>query len=203
MTLDLPDSDFEGFIFDCDGTLVDSMPLHYRAWNASFTHHRAPWVWTEDEFYASAGVPDRITVMELNQRYGAELDPDEVHAYKVQWYTRHLHEITAVPAVASLARRFREEGRPISIATGSDLSIVEPSLEAAGLSDLFDIIITPADVQRGKPAPDMFLLAAERMRALPQDCLVFEDGRLGIVAAEAAGMRWVFVPSRQGSELVP
>ncbi len=197
MTLDLPDSDFEGFIFDCDGTLVDSMPLHYRAWSASFAHHGAPWVWTEDEFYASAGVPDRVTVTELNERHGASLDPDSVHDYKVKWYSRHLHEIAPVSAVAALARRYREEGRRISVATGSDLSIVGPSLEVAGLDDLFDIIVTPADVVRGKPAPDMFLLAAERMGAAPRNCLVFEDGRPGIAAAEAAGMRWVFVPSRR------
>lgn len=197
MTLDLPDSDFEGFIFDCDGTLVDSMPLHYRAWSASFAHHGAPWAWTEDEFYASAGVPDRVTVTELNERHGASLDPDSVHDYKVKWYSRHLHEIAPVSAVAALARRYREEGRRISVATGSDLSIVGPSLEVAGLDDLFDIIVTPADVVRGKPAPDMFLLAAERMGAAPRNCLVFEDGRPGIAAAEAAGMRWVFVPSRR------
>ncbi len=196
MTLDLPARDFEGYIFDCDGTLVDSMPLHYRAWTASFVHHGAPWRWSEDEFYANAGVPDRITVMELNERYGASLDPDSIHEYKLQWYSRHLAELRPVAAVAALAKRYREEGRPIAVASGSDLSIVAPSLEATGLIDLFDIVITPADVERGKPAPDMFLLAAGRMGVAPAGCLVFEDGQPGIVAAEAAGMRWVFVPSR-------
>ncbi len=196
MTLDLPHEDFEGFIFDCDGTLVDSMPLHYRAWNASFAHHGAPWLWTEDEFYASAGVPDRVTVMELNERHGAALDPDSVYEFKAGWYSRHLHELTPVAAVAALARRYREEGRRISVASGSDLSIVAPSLDVAGLGGLFDIVITPADVLRGKPSPDMFLLAAERMGVAPSNCLVFEDGQPGIAAAEAAGMQWVFVPSR-------
>lgn len=196
MTLDLPDLNFEGYIFDCDGTLVDSMPLHYRAWTASFVHHGAPWRWSEDEFYANAGVPDRITVMELNERYGASLDPDSVHDYKLQWYSRHLAELRPVAAVAALAKRYHEEGRSIAVASGSDLSIVAPSLEATGLIDLFDIVITPADVERGKPAPDMFLLAAGRMDVAPAGCLVFEDGQPGIAAAEAAGMRWVFVPSR-------
>src|SRR5690606_1721745 len=106
MILDLPDRDFDGYIFDCDGTLVDSMPLHFRAWTASFVHHGAPWVWTEDEFYAQAGVPDRVTVAQLNERYGAAVDADAVHAFKVQWYCEHLHELQPVPAVAELARRF-------------------------------------------------------------------------------------------------
>ena len=67
MKLDLPDREFGGYIFDCDGTLVDSMPLHFRAWTASFEHHSAPWKWTEDEFYANAGVPDRDITMGLNE----------------------------------------------------------------------------------------------------------------------------------------
>lgn len=196
MTLELPERDFDGYIFDCDGTLVDSMPLHFKAWAASFAHHNAPWEWTEDEFYASAGVPDRITVMELNQRFGANLCPDLVHEYKAGWYARHIHEIEAVTAVAGLARRYHAEGRKISVASGSDLSLVIPSLERASLGEFFEIIITPADVERGKPAPDMFLLAAERMGVAPENCLVFEDGQAGIDAAAAAGMDWVFVPSR-------
>ncbi len=196
MILDLPARDFDGYIFDCDGTLVDSMPLHFRAWSASFVHHGAPWEWTEDEFYANAGVPDRITVMELNERFGADLCPDLIHHFKAEWYARHLHEIEAVEAVADLARRYHAEGRKISVASGSDISLVAPSLAKAGLLDLFDIIITPADVERGKPAPDMFLLAAERMGVAPGGCLVFEDGQAGIDAANAAGMASVFVPSR-------
>lgn len=197
MRLHLPDREFDGFIFDCDGTLVDSMPLHFKAWTASFVHHGAPWDWSEDEFYANAGVPDRVTVLELNERYGADLCPDKVHEFKAEWYARHLHEIEAVDAVANLARQYHAEGRRISVASGSDISLVEPSLERAGLLDLFEIIITPAQVRRGKPAPDMFLLAAERMGVSPESCLVFEDGQAGIDAANAAGMESVFVPSRR------
>jgi len=196
MTLDLPDRNFSGYIFDCDGTLVDSMPLHFRAWTASFVHNEAPWTWTEEEFYANAGVPDRITVQELNERYGASVDPDRVHEFKLEWYSRHLHELEPVHAVADLARHYHRRGEPIAVASGSDLSIVEPSLEKTGLRELFEIVVTPALVERGKPAPDMFLLAAERMGVEPEDCLVFEDGQAGIDAAHAAGMSSVFVPSR-------
>ncbi|MDF1657480.1 MAG: HAD-IA family hydrolase [Verrucomicrobiales bacterium] len=198
MILDLPDRDFGGYIFDCDGTLVDSMPLHFRAWTTSFEHHNAPWKWSEDEFYANAGVPDRITTMELNERYGASIDPDSVHDYKVEWYSKHLSELTPVQAVADLAKRYHEEGQKISVASGSDLSIVEPSLEIIGIRELFDIIVTPKDVEHGKPAPDMFLLAAEKMGVDAEGCLVFEDGQAGIDAANAAKMASVFVDSRHG-----
>lgn len=196
MILDLPDRDFDGYIFDCDGTLVDSMPLHFRAWVTSFEYHKAPWQWTEDEFYANAGVPDRVTTMELNERYGASIDPDSVHDYKVEWYSRHLASLKAVGPVAALARRYHAEGRKISVASGSDLSIVEPSLEVTGLRELFEIIVTPKDVKHGKPAPDMFLLAAGKMGVAPGECLVFEDGQAGIDAANAGGMASVFVESR-------
>ena len=196
MTLDLPDRDFAGYIFDCDGTLVHSMQLHFRAWTASFEHNQAPWVWSEDEFYAAAGVPDRVTVGKLNERYSADICPDAVHESKAEGYAEHVDKLKAVPAVGELAHKLHAEGRKISVASGSDLSLVEPSLEAAGLRDLFDIIITPALVEHGKPAPDMFLLAAEKMGVPPEDCLVFEDGQAGIDAADAAGMASVFVDSR-------
>ena len=196
MTLTLPEREFGGYIFDCDGTLVDSMPLHYRAWNIGFEKNEAPWVWEEDEFYANAGVPDRVTVEQLNMRYGAQIDPDLVHERKVEWYSQHLHELTPVKEVANLAVKLHRAGKKISVASGSDLSIVIPSLEQIGLRDLFEIIVTPADVERGKPEPDMFLLAAEKMGVAPADCLVFEDGQAGIDAANAAGMESVFVDSR-------
>ena len=196
MKLDLPDREFGGYIFDCDGTLVDSMPLHFRAWTASFVHNEAPWNWQEDDFYRNAGVPDRVTVADLNLRYGAEIDADLVHEFKAEWYGRHLHELTAVQAVADFARGLHKNGQKISVASGSDLSLVAPSLEQIDLHDIFEIIVTPVDVKHGKPSPDMFLLAAEKMGVAPEDCLVFEDGQPGIEAADAAGMASVFVDSR-------
>lgn len=195
MELSLPDRQYGGYIFDCDGTLVDSMPLHFRAWSASFRHHEAPFEWEEASFYASAGVPDREIVAGLNAQYGCHLDGDSIHDFKAEWFVRHLHELTPVDAVAEIVRRLHAEKAKIAVATGSDLSIVDPELEHVGLRQYFEIIVTPANVARGKPAPDMFLLAAEKMGVSPADCLVFEDGKAGIQAADAAGMDSVFVPS--------
>jgi HAD superfamily hydrolase (TIGR01509 family) len=194
MILNFPEGDFEGYIFDCDGTLVDSMPLHYRAWSASFFHHNAPFEFSEDRFYASAGVPDRETVAALNKEYGCTLDADSIHDHKLEFFTQHLHELKVVPAVADVVRSVHGRS-PISVASGSDLSLINPSLRIVELDHFFEIIVTPADVDRGKPAPDMFLLAAEKMGVAPEKCLVFEDGQAGIDAANAAGMQSVFVPS--------
>lgn len=194
MQLIFPEGDFAGYIFDCDGTLVDSMPLHLKAWRAAFTAHGAPFEFTEERFYSRAGMPDRAVVAELNQEFGSQLDGDAVHETKLEWFVAHLHELAAVEAVAEVVRGLH--GRfPIAIATGSDRALVEPELVHVGLRSYFDIIITPAEVKRGKPAPDMFLLAAEKMGVPPEKCLVFEDGVAGLEAAEAAGMRAVFVPS--------
>lgn len=198
MILDIPDDKFEGYIFDCDGTLVDSMPLHFRAWTASFQHHDAPWEWSEDSFYANAGIPDRDIVGKLNREYGTELDADSIHEFKLQWYMERMSELRPVEAVAEQVKKCLDIGMPISIGTGSDINLVEPSLKFTGLWDFFEIIITPAEVERGKPAPDMFLLAAEKMGVPAEKCLVFEDGQAGIDAASAAGMKSVFVDSRNG-----
>jgi HAD superfamily hydrolase (TIGR01509 family) len=107
-----------------------------------------------------------------------------------------MDELKPVHAVTELARKYHAEGMKISVASGSDLSTIEPSLDIIGLRDLFEIVITPALVEHGKPEPDMFLLAAERMEVPPAECLVFEDGQAGIDAANAAGMESVFVSSR-------
>lgn len=195
MELVLPDRRYDGYIFDCDGTLVDSMPLHFRAWTASFRHHEAPFEWSEERFYASAGVPDREIVAGLNDEYGCNLDGDSIHDYKAEWFVRHLQELTPVAAIETLVKQYHAAGEKISVATGSDISIVDPELEHVGLRSYFEIIVTPADVARGKPAPDMFLLAARKMGVDPENCLVFEDGKAGIQAADAAGMDSVFVPS--------
>ncbi|MCK5922874.1 MAG: HAD family phosphatase, partial [Methylococcales bacterium] len=133
---------------------------------------------------------------DLNLRYGAEICPDLVHDFKEEWYGERLDDLTPVQAVADFARNLHGEGKKISVASGSHMSLVIPSLKQIDLN-IFDIVITPADVERGKPFPDMFLLAAEKMGVAPEDCLVFEDGQAGIDAADAAGMESVFVDSRR------
>lgn len=193
--LHIPDGNFAAYIFDCDGTLVDSMPLHLQAWRAALEMHGFP----PDKFtlqmhHDFAGMPGAAIVRDLNTNFGHSMPPEQVEIDKVEWYLAHHTEFRGIEPVVAIARA--AAGRlPMAVASGSDAHIVHDSLHALGIHELFATIITPADVLRGKPAPDMFLLAAERMGVAPHECLVFEDGKLGILAAEAAGMKTVWVPA--------
>jgi HAD superfamily hydrolase (TIGR01509 family) len=191
--LPLPDRTFAAYIFDCDGTLVDSMPIHYVCWVEALRRNGATYPFTEDEFYDYAGVREYDTVVLLNKMHEADVDPDAVVEMKAGMFRQRLHEVGRIHPVANFAESLH--GRlPMSVASGSEQPIVHACLKSTGLFDLFDHIITPVNVKHGKPAPDMFLLAAERMGVRPEDCLVLEDGRSGLEAAMAAGMESVFIP---------
>lgn len=192
----VPQRLFRGIIFDCDGTLVDSMPVHYEVWVESLQHYNAPYEFSEEEFYALAGVREQDTVKLLNEKYGANVDPEGVAEHKFKLFQRRIKEVREIRPVSELARRAHRAKVPISVASGSEEETVRGVLRANDLERLFEVIITPKLVQRGKPAPDMFLLAAERLGLDPEDCLVFEDGESGMEAARAAGMTAVFVPRK-------
>lgn len=191
--LEIPDYPFQAFIFDCDGTLVDSMPLHYIAWVEALKANDAPYEFTEEDFYAHAGIKEQDVVKILNARYGANVDPVAVDEAKMEIFRQRIPEVQAIEPVAAFAKEMH--GRfPLAVASGSEEPTVRGCLEATGLIHLFETIITPKLVKQGKPAPDMFLLAAERLGVEPQHCLVLEDGNSGLEAAKAAGMQAVFIP---------
>lgn len=191
--LEIPNRPFAAYIFDCDGTLVDSMPIHYVCWIEALRLNGADYPFTEEEFYSYAGVPEADTVRILNELHGVNIDPEAVVRSKAELFLKRIPEIQRINPVADYAIKLHGKF-PISVASGSESHIVHACLGNTGLLDLFPIIITPEKVKRGKPAPDMFLLAAERMGVEPKDCLVFEDGRSGLEAAAAAGMEAVFIP---------
>jgi beta-phosphoglucomutase family hydrolase len=193
MMLEIPDYRFQAYIFDCDGTLVDSMPLHYTAWVESLKQHEAPFEFTEEVFYAHAGIKEQDVVKILNAQHGTNIDPVSVDELKMEIFRQHIPEVQPVGPVAEFAKSLH--GRfPMAVASGSEEPTVRGCLEATGLIHLFEAIITPKYVKHGKPAPDMFLLAAERMGIAPSECLVIEDGNSGLEAAKAAGMQAVFIP---------
>lgn len=193
MSLQIPDYPFQAYIFDCDGTLVDSMPLHYIAWVEALKRHDAPFEFTEEEFYAHAGIKEQDVVKILNVKHGTNIDPVSVDELKMEIFRERIPEVQTVGPVAEFAKSLY--GRfPMAVASGSEEPTVRGCLEATGLLHLFETIITPKLVKQGKPAPDMFLLAAERMGMAPSECLVLEDGNSGLEAAKAAGMQAVFIP---------
>jgi HAD superfamily hydrolase (TIGR01509 family) len=186
---------YAGYIFDCDGTLADSMVVHHRAWRAALAAHGATFDFDWVLFTSRAGMSVVATVEALNSQFGSSLDPVAVMARQRAEYERLLGGVKPILPVVELAREAAAASRGVSVASGTEPSLVKRTLELLGLSDILSIVITSEDVKAGKPAPDMFLLAAERMGVLPSDCVVFEDSMLGIEAAKRAGMDWVLVKS--------
>lgn len=195
MQLDLPDRSFAGYIFDLDGTLIDTMPLHYRAWDAAMREAGLDRQLDEELFYSLGGVPTRRVAELIGQHYGLPVDVELVFHRKEALFLELQDEARPILPVVEFARRVAPT-HPVSVASGGPRDVVRHMLRVTGLAPLFPVVITPEDVVHGKPSPDMFLLAATRMGVPPAECLVFEDAEPGMRAAEAAGMAWVRVPSR-------
>ncbi len=187
-----PDRIYGGYIFDCDGTLADTMTLHHRAWREALFQAGARFDFDWDLFMSRAGMSLELTVAGLAEQFSVPLDPDLVALVQRRLFTELEHTVQPIEDVVRFARE-AARSRPVSVASGSQRTTVERTLSRIGARDLFEIIITPEDVTRGKPDPEMFLLAAERMGVAPSDCLVFEDADLGLEAARRAGMSAVRV----------
>ncbi len=196
MQLDIPAGDFAGYIFDLDGTLIDTMPLHYRAWDAAMQAAGLPHALDEAYFYSLGGVPTRRVAEMFGERYGLKLDPDLVFHAKETLFAELQKDVKLIQPVVDYARRMHAT-HPMAIASGGPRVIVERSLEITGLRPMFRAVVTADDVKHGKPSPDMFLLAAEQLGVAPGQCLVFEDAEPGIQGALAAGMQVVRVVSRK------
>jgi HAD superfamily hydrolase (TIGR01509 family) len=200
MKLEIPPGEFAGYIFDLDGTLVDTMPLHYRAWDAAMRKVGLKASLDEELFYSLGGVPTKRVAELIAAHYGLKIDAHAVFHHKESLFVELQKDAKLIEPVVEFARRMSLT-HPVAIASGGPRVIVRGMLELTGLAPLFSrdnyyVVITPEDVEHGKPAPDMFLLAAKRMEVPPEKCLVFEDAEPGMRAAEAAGMKWVRVPSR-------
>jgi HAD superfamily hydrolase (TIGR01509 family) len=192
MKLPIPAGAFKAYLFDCDGTIVDSMPLHYIAWKTALAEWNCPF--PEDLFYAWGGKPVGEIISTLNTMHGLHMPVEQVAARKEGLYYDLLPELRAIPEVLEHIRD--QQGRiPFAVVSGSHRDSIIRSLTAVHLLDRFPIIVGAEDYARSKPAPDAFLLAAELLGVVPADCLVFEDTDLGIQAATAAGMASVRVPS--------
>jgi len=191
MKLPLPPGTFRAYLFDCDGTVVDSMPLHFLAWKQAL----GEWGSTIDEdlFYSWGGVPPVEIIERLNRMQGLQMPVTTVAERKENLYYSQLPELKPVPEV--LEHIEAQHGRvPFAIVSGSSRESIIKSLTTVNLLDRFDLLVGSEDYTRSKPAPDVFLTAAERLGIAPKDCLVFEDTDMGIAGATAAGMASVRVP---------
>lgn len=180
--------DIEAVLFDLDGTLVDSM-----------------WVWKDIdiEYLGKFGItlPDTLqneiegmsfseTAAYIKKRFQI---PDSVEEMKAEWnrmaWDKYTHEVPLKEGAMNFLNYCKEKGIKLGIATSNSKELVSNIIEARGIADYFTCVVTGCEVEKGKPAPDVYLEASRRCQAHPSSCLVFEDLVAGIMAGKAAGMR--------------
>jgi beta-phosphoglucomutase family hydrolase len=186
----LPPGDFQAYLFDCDGTIADSMPLHYVAWKRALGEWGCEF--PEETFYAWGGRLVTDIIGSLNEEQGLQMPVEQVAARKEEYYYELLPQLQPVPEVVEHIEA--QHGRiPFAVVSGSSRESVTESLRTLRLLDHFRTLVCAGDYRNGKPHPEAFLMAADRLGVAPEACLVFEDTEMGIKAATAAGMASVKV----------
>lgn len=180
----------KGIIFDCDGTLADTMPLHWRAWQVIAQRHKLHF--PEDRFYALGGVPSRDILKMLGEEQGVSIDHIAVSHEKENEYLPLMAQVEPIHAVVEIAKA--NHGKiPMAVASGGTQIIICQVLEHLKIRHLFDAVVTSEMVKNQKPAPDIFLEAARLIGLPPQFCRAYEDTDLGMQAIRDAGMEAVDV----------
>jgi len=181
-------NEIEALIFDCDGTLVDSMPLHMKAWESAF--NKINETYKEDFLFSLKGMKETDIIKLYNKTFNTDIDPDEIVKIKHGFFLSNIHLVEPIKPVVDIAQKYHTK-LPLAVVSGSVKDIVHKELEVAGIFNLFNIILTANDPFKPKPAPDIFLAAAGKLGVLPEKCVVFEDGDPGLEAAINAGMKTV------------
>jgi beta-phosphoglucomutase-like phosphatase (HAD superfamily) len=190
-------SKYDGYIFDCDGTLADTMPLHYQAWSETLAAKLGRQSdFTEAMFYRFGGMPAREIVQRLNLDYGYGLDADTFAHEKEMRFVELLPGIGPVPEVIEVLDQLGPDAK-VAVASGGLTDIVRDTLLflelPVGPKEKIKFLIGADQVRKGKPDPELFLRAAQMLGVDPKRCLVFEDAEPGFVAAKAAGMDYIDV----------
>jgi beta-phosphoglucomutase family hydrolase len=185
---DVIDQNVRGLVFDCDGTIADTMPLHYEAWVEALGQYGIEF--PEALFYEMAGIPTARIIEILNERHGHNLPVQATADQKEELYVRLIPRVRPIAPVVKLIEQYA--GRlPMAVATGGTRAICTKTLSSLDLLRHFQEIVTADDVRQGKPAPDIFLEAARRIGVAPELCVAFEDADLGVQSATDAGMKVV------------
>ncbi len=183
-----------GVIFDHDGTLVDTEKQHYRVWNQllnSLGHHLS-----EDEYVREhSGVPTIGSAACLVRRFNLPMTPEQLSHIKEKQLQAQTEASTLMPGAREILLHLHQQRVPMAVATGARLLEVERNLHNHQLHSLFQAVCSSSHVERNKPAPDVYLLAAEKLKLEPAECLAVEDTITGMRAALAAGMQCVVIPS--------
>lgn len=184
------DERYQGLIFDCDGTLSHSMPLHYEAWCEAMGFYGIEF--PESQFYSMAGMPSDKIAHVLSVEQAIPIDLVEAAERKEQAFERRLNGIEPLEKVCRVARAYHGK-LPMAVASGGIRRVIDAQLQRIGMADFFSVVVTAEDTERHKPEPDVFLEAARRLGVEASRCLVFEDSPLGFEAARRAGMGWIDV----------
>ncbi len=175
----------KALIFDLDGTLADTMPVHFLAYKnilAEYGIHFTP-----ELFATLAGIPAVGTIAKLNELFGKQMDPESVGHFKEQEYEKMMYKIKPVEPVVELVHEYHKK-LPMAVGTGGQKRLAWKTLKILNIESYFSILVSTDDISRSKPDPETFLKCAELLNVEPKYCQVFEDGELGIQAAEKAGM---------------
>jgi HAD superfamily hydrolase (TIGR01509 family) len=178
----LPDDSTKAILFDCDGTLVDTMPVHREVWHQLFL--RYDFVITDEWWEEWANLPLLPMVQHVIPDSTAEL-ADQLNIEAMVMYNDLLHKIEPLEHVIDVARQYHGK-LPMAVVTGGYRDVVVPSLDAAGITHLFDYIVTADEVTHSKPAPDLYSLAMSKLGVTPDSCLVYEDSEIGMTSARGA-----------------
>ena len=180
----------KALIFDCDGTLADTMPLHWIAWQTVTKRYGLDF--TEERFYSLGGVPSRDILKMLSEEQNKAFDPIAVSKEKESVYLPYMPTIKPIEAVVQIARE-NVGIIPMAVASGGINTHINEVLKHLGIRAWFQAVVTSEDVKNQKPAPDIFLEAARRLGVEPQFCRAYEDTDLGLQAIRSAGMEAVDV----------
>ena len=177
---------YDGLIFDMDGTVIDTMPSHAKAWEMVGQHFGYPF--NGNLLYEMGGAPVKTIALEMMKRHAMPLDQlNNVIELKREYGKELIMKHATLLPAANVVRSFYSK-KPLALGTGSHRAMTEILLDKFDFEKYFSAIVTAEDIQNHKPAPDTFLPCADLIKVKPQRCLVFEDGDLGIQAGLRAGM---------------
>ena len=182
----LPTDDVKALIFDCDGTLADTMPLHFVAWQNVLTDYG--FAFDEDLFYSLGGQPTDRIIDKLSSEQNISVDVMKVTEEKENAFLDLIDQVQPIESIVNIAKQYKGK-LPIGVGSGGQRAVVRQILQVLEIESLFECVVVSEDTQRHKPEPDVFLEVASRLSVDPVGCLVYEDADLGVEAARRAGMQ--------------